>query len=418
MIILLFILSIIYFYFFTRREGAPTILSDGEGYYAYLPALLINHNLTSLDPVNYESDREYLEYPAFNIYLATGRYLDKYPIGTAILLLPLFLISCLASWLYQQPLDGYSIFYQFFIGYAATLYLILGLCLLYKLYRVWFSNYITWLVLGLLLSATSLFIYIFLIPVNSHIYSFFAISLSLHLIKLWSDNPKSIKLSLLLGASFGLNLLIRNSNLSIIIFWLLVNLNSSYLLKYKKQLSLVILALVFISLPQFIYIYAITNRFLIFTYLREGFNWFTPNFYGIFFSPRRGLFFWAPIFWIILFSISQFYKLKSWFIAGIGFLLIHSYIIASWHQWWYGNAYGHRAFIDSYPVLGLFLGAGLTYLLKQKKYYYLSAFFIFVCIYLNFHFQSLFLSRKLPADQVTIEKYLELIDLDIFTNKL
>ena len=79
----------------------PPIWSDGLGHYSYLPAYIIYHDL-SMESI-YSATRRY-DYPdqgfnrldlpsgeGFIRYAGTGRYIVKYPLGTAVLMFPFFL---------------------------------------------------------------------------------------------------------------------------------------------------------------------------------------------------------------------------------------------------------------------------------------------------------------------------------------
>jgi len=105
-LLLFILLGSVYSYLFFSKLNYPIFGADGDGYYAYLPALIINNELDSLNPHDYESHRDFLPYPAFNLWEKTGKYLDKYPPGTAVLLLPMFLLACLISLLSGLPVEG------------------------------------------------------------------------------------------------------------------------------------------------------------------------------------------------------------------------------------------------------------------------------------------------------------------------
>jgi len=41
-------------------------------------------------------------------------------------------------------------------------------------------------------------------------------------------------------------------------------------------------------------------------------------------------------------------------------LAVHTYVIASWWDWQFGASYGHRGFVDVYPVLALGLASAFA----------------------------------------------------------
>lgn len=96
---LLFWSSIVYLYQIRNMSGDP-IRSDGLGYYIYLPAKFIYHDLAFS-----------FEHPFFsglNI-IEDGLVVNKYPIGTALMEVPFYFIADIIAGLssnYQA--DGFS----------------------------------------------------------------------------------------------------------------------------------------------------------------------------------------------------------------------------------------------------------------------------------------------------------------------
>src|SRR5688572_30044952 len=67
--------------------GKPVIRSDGLGYYLYLPAALIHHDLTLETLVQQEFPEGV---PGGCVNTVAGRRVIKYPLGEALLQLPFF----------------------------------------------------------------------------------------------------------------------------------------------------------------------------------------------------------------------------------------------------------------------------------------------------------------------------------------
>ena len=58
-------------------------------------------------------------------------------------------------------------------------------------------------------------------------------------------------------------------------------------------------------------------------------------------------------------------SLRRWRLPSAVILIVHTYVIASWWDWQFGGSYGHRGFVDVYPLLApglaaVFAGAGAT----------------------------------------------------------
>ena len=179
------------------------------------------------------------------------------------------------------------------------------------------------------------------------------------------------------------------------------------LVKNYKSLGLIFLGIFLAASPQFLYHHLITNQWWVFSYPQEGFNFLDPAWYGVLFSPRRGLFFWAPVLLISGLSVFEYMRHKRWFLAGLVYLVLQTYIIASWHVWWYGDAFGHRAFIDSLPIIFLFFLAGLNVLIKRKLSL-LAYLYISICSILNIYLMIQYWIGKLPRDHVTLKGFLRI----------
>ncbi|NOX46022.1 MAG: hypothetical protein GXO89_03475, partial [Chlorobi bacterium] len=90
------------------------INSDGKGYYAYLPAIFIYHDLDYKFIESYE-DRYYpADKSVFKEFRMPykGETVNKYFPGFSFLWLPFFLLAHVLSLVLGFPADGYSIIYQ------------------------------------------------------------------------------------------------------------------------------------------------------------------------------------------------------------------------------------------------------------------------------------------------------------------
>ena len=110
------------------------VTSDGRGYYAYLPALLIDHDLTFSKTVKREA--KLLGYPLYNpgyIVKSGEQAMNKYFAGEPVLLLPFFLLGTLFSYIAGTDINGYSFFFQLFAGLGSLFYLFLGFIFLQRI---------------------------------------------------------------------------------------------------------------------------------------------------------------------------------------------------------------------------------------------------------------------------------------------
>ena len=381
----------IYLLIHARPLTTPnSINSDGYGYYAYLPSILIHNQFAIANPTQFAPDQPILDYPTFIYHPEANSYLNKYPPGTAILLLPSFIVAVLLSFLLQLPIDGYNPVFQHTIGITTSLFATSGIYFMYQIANRVTNTTTAKLSIIAIIAGTSFTTYTVYAPTFSHIYSLALTSAFIYLTL--SPNSRSSRKQLsILGILWGLLTLTRNTNILIILFWIIYQLFQQG--KYQPSLSnlkLIIKPLAIISIIaipiitiQPTYQYLSVEAIPILSYSQEGFNWMDPAWYGVLFSPRRGLFFWAPILYLCLISLTQILKPPRWAIPSAIYIAIQTYIIASWHQWWFGDSYGHRAFIDLYPFFILFLAQGFQKMWKKRPTQIAAISFLIICIVIN-----------------------------------
>src|SRR5207245_1433674 len=77
---------------------------------------------------------------------------------------------------------------------------------------------------------------------------------------------------------------------------------------------------------------------------------------NVLFSVDRGVFFWAPVLLLSLIGLVLIRRyLKEWVLPLYVFLPVWLWLMASWESWQFGESYGHRVFIDIFPLLALAL---------------------------------------------------------------
>ena len=351
------------------------VTSDGRGYYAYLPALLIDGDLSFDQVVQRES--RLLDYPQYKPgYLVRydEKNLNKYFAGEALLLLPFFLAGLLFSVLFGTPVDGYSFFFQFFTGIGSLFYLITGFWFLVRTLEIYKINRKV-VVCSLLLLAfgTNLFYYGLWQQTMSHVFSFCAINGFLYTLLILSEKANTGRVAVL-GMFLGLVVLIRPTNLVILLLVpFFVNRQAvpgqvmQYLRSKKNQLTAFLLPLVLILMVQPVLWYSQTGHFFIWPYTGEGFRFGDPHVTDVLFSYRKGLFIYTPAILLALPGIFMIRpkEFRRW-ISMILFLIISTWIVASWWNWYYGDGFGLRAFIDYYGMYTLLIALLLNAIMKTK----------------------------------------------------
>ncbi|MCK9203718.1 MAG: hypothetical protein M0P58_04685 [Bacteroidales bacterium] len=345
------------------------ITSDGRGYYAYLPALIIDGDPTFRKVVGRESRLSgYAHYKPGYLVNIDGHPVNKYFAGEALLLLPFFFLGLIFSWILGAPIDGYSFLFQLSIGLGALFYLMWGLFFLYRILRYFrIRPSLSAMLLVIILFGTNLLYYTIWQPTMSHIYSFFAIngliSCALSGIRVWDK-----RIALHSGFFLGMVFLIRPTNLVVLLLIPFFAGDRNTLSHFFKELwhqknatALCILIILLSTAVQPVLWYLQTGRFFIWPYQNEGFRFSNPEITNVLFSFRKGLFVYTPLIFLSWFGLIYLaFKNRIRFFSMLVFLTSVTYLIASWWNWYYGDGYGLRAFIDYYGIFCLLLALPLN----------------------------------------------------------
>jgi hypothetical protein len=348
-------------------QEEPLIMTDGQGYHAYLPAIFLYQDL-QFDFVSEINEQYYPEGKrAAFIYPTKGGNVNKYFVGTAVIQAPFFAAGSVLSAVVGEPVDGYSWPFQLMVGLGAIVCLVLGVWWLGRLLsELGFKRWAVFFSLLFVVFGTNLLYYTLYEPSMSHVYSFMTISALLHYSRraLISGSGRAMVFA---GTALGLTVLIRPTN-GLVVFGIpavvggltefLVGIES--ILKKKRWLTGgLVLGVSIMSIQPIIY-WLQTGSPLVWSYAEEGFNFLDPEITNVLFSYRKGLFVYCPVLLIALAGIAKgAFKSKSGFVELSLFLLLIVWVISSWWMWHYGGCYGHRAFIDYYPFFAIGLAYGL-----------------------------------------------------------
>jgi hypothetical protein len=366
------------------------ISSDGLGYYAYLPALLIDQDVTYKKVTERETKiLGYERYKPSYLVKSGDRVVNKYFAGEALLLLPFFLLATFFSWIGGTEITGYSFFFQLFTGLGALFYLFLGLFYLKKILdHLKVRPEISAIILPAVLLGTNLFYYSLWQPSMSHVYSFFAINGFLWQVCCTIRDRKQ-KNVLLAGLFLGLTVLIRPTN-GIVIFLVPFLLNEkeevralAVFFREKKMAVLLFLGGFFLVVCiQFILWYIQTGHWIIWSYKDEGFYFRNPEVTNVLFSYRKGLFIYTPLIFLAMLGLVRLlFVNRTRFFSMTFFIIVSTYIISSWWNWYYGDSFGARVFIDYYGIYALLIALLLDHQWKKGSTWMVTGLlFLFVAL--------------------------------------
>jgi len=348
---------------YRRLLTEPPIRSDGVGYYLYLPALLIHRDasFTALAKANFDG-----AIPQWTGVTPWDRehYLDKYTLGTALLELPFFTAGALVAALTGAPQDGFSPPFQYAVACAGLVYTVFGVLLLGQALRRWAMPKTVVLTLLAMVFGTSVFHYATFDSGYSHAFSFFLACALLAHVPAVLERRRPVDFAAL-GAIVGLAILVRPTNALLVAGAALYRppgaphgWRRAFLRCHLGGVALAATVAAALAALQVAYWHAATGHFLLYSYRGEGFDVLHPHVFQVLFSVRKGLFFWSPVLLVAAAGCIALRRVNSgWAITVPVTLAAQAALVSSWHWWWYGASFGHRAFVESVPLFALAFAA-------------------------------------------------------------
>ncbi len=386
---------------FLNMNNRRAISSDGNCYYSILPAIFIDQDISfnkryqlyagTSDNAHPEIKVCTKENPLCNEYLgflraeANGTWSVKCPLGLSVVMSPYFFVADGIVQLTGGVRDGISPIYQYAIALCTIVFFQLAMFLTYKVLRHRFSEKVSLITLLIFIFGTNILHYAVFEPSFTHVYSYTFITATIYLADLFNRKPSN-KLLLLIGVCIGFITLIRNLNIiaAVIPFFLIMSeLKADKRLKMLCKLALFWgIATIIVMIPQMAYWYISSGNIITYGYQNEWFDFTQPHFIEVLFHlESNGLFFWHPILLLILPGGYLWLRAKDKLAyIALPFLIIFSYLIASWWAFWFGFSFGHRAFTDYLIIFIIPIAYVIERLLKSKLY--LKVLFALVIIFL------------------------------------
>lgn len=326
--------------------------SDGCGYYAYLPAVLIHHDLQYRFYLDLKDKYGFGDLSENFCQSYEGRLYNRYFCGTAIAELPFFLLAWLASVLTGYDADGHSFLFHASLNIAALFYVLAGMYFLSKYLRRHFNPWIVASVLGAIFLGTNLFNYTVNEPAYSHAYSFAFICFFIYRADI-SIRTLTKKSYVLLALNAAMIVLIRPSNAVVLLALpFIAGSFEAFMLWLKNGLKMRIAvpAIVAGILPisiQSILFYAQCRLWWVDGYANEEFHFLEPNILKVMFSYRAGIFTWSPATWLVIPGLIVIWiKNKFEAFSWTAFMFVNLWIMSSWWAWHYAGTFGMRPFVD------------------------------------------------------------------------
>lgn len=404
--------------FNAKLYGGPTgiIKWDAVSYYAYLPALFAEHDLTlSFVKENQEyyigGDRYWPE------WLPDGGILIKTTMGLSFLYCPFFLVAHALAGPLGYPSDGFGPPYSIAVLLSCIFWVILGCIFLRKVLLAHFSDLSTTIVLVVVVLATNLLYYATYDAAYSHGYLFGLISLFLYQTWRWHTRP-TWWMTVAVGLNLGLISLIRATDALVLVYFLLYDIKTwqdfgrktrLYFAQWPKVLVMVACT-VAVWIPQMAYWHYITGQFVFFSYTNnEHFFWTAPKIVEGVFGFRKGWLVYTPVMVFALVGLIPLYRRQQQFFwPTVAFLALDIYVLTSWWCWWYGGCFGQRSMIDCYGLLAVPMAAFLEWVLGRRAVYRCPLLAAFAAVaYLSFFQYKQYEHQAIHFDAMTRAAYFD-----------
>lgn len=365
---------------YQKSKQLNVITWDAFGYYIYLPATFIYHDIAFKDKrwLN-EINNRYNCTPYF--YQLAGGSKGKsriiYQQGLSYFYLPGFLIAHTVAKLVGFNADGFSLPYQLALIITSLFTTFLGLFYLRKISLCYFTDGVTATVLILICLGTNWFLTVGYGHGMPHNFLFTLAILILYCTKKWFEFG-SKKHAILTAVFIAWAFSCRPTALIFMLIPLLWNVRNFDGLKAKLKAGIqtttttntryFIAAFIISLLPLFGYMQYASNDILKFNLHTEKLCLLAPYTFDFLFSYKKGWLLYTPI---MVFSLIGFYPLfkinKSLFVPIALVFILQVWLASSWENWWYAASYSQRTMVDCYGLLAIPLGFFLTAITAQKK---------------------------------------------------
>jgi len=386
------------------------ITSDGSNYVAYLRSLFFDGDL------NFQNEFARFDQAFWDTYrpkqTVTGNYTNVFSVGPAVLWAPFYLAAHLlvvVSNLFGAHFtaDGFSAPYGFAINLASLFYTFLGMCLVYKLSRKYFSRGSSLLATITGWLGTFIVYYSLFKPYMSHAVSFFTTTLFIY----YWDRTREGRTGLqwaILGLWAALMMLVRWQNGLMMIFPAIESLMLYVKLALKRNwpgfaglMGKNLLFLVFLLIgffPQMAAWKVIYGSFFIIPQGTGFLRWTEPFMPEVLFSSRHGLYSWTPVVYLSTIGWAAFFRRDKLFaFCGLVSFILMTYTNSVVSDWWAGWGFGMRRFDGFIPIIVL----GLALVLDRFKHFSFRApFAVGIIVFMFFSFYNFFLINNLAKGKI------------------
>ncbi|MFK7971469.1 MAG: glycosyltransferase family 39 protein [Bacteroidia bacterium] len=355
---------LIHFHEYHNGKWPWPFVSDGLGYYSYLPALFV-YDDTDLDwEWTLDEEVRQYNYPPVIEYFGpyrsdeTGKWVMKYPPGLAIVHTPMFLVAHLLAETVGHKANGFTNPYRLAGGLTAIFWMAIGLIFIWKFVRLYYDPPAAVLTVLTYYFGTNYFHYALVEPGMTHLYNFAAIAAVMYCTAQWHRHGRW-KHMIGLAIALGFVALLRPTNAVIALVPILWGINNfkakiAHLQQNWLQIAGGVLLCFVVMSPLLLYWKIWGGSWIFASYGHEQFYFDMPMIGEVLFGYHKGWFVYTPL--MLLAFVGLFWVKKNrpeGFWAILIYLIVNIYIVSCWWSWWYGGSFGMRALVESSAVLAI-----------------------------------------------------------------
>jgi hypothetical protein len=396
-------------YVYGYGYNGPPIRSDGFGYYVYLPALFIHHDIFFgfLNDPKFAAALHSYAFPDLQwsgLAEVPNGFVDKYPVGSAIMQLPFFLVAYAIEKIGQAgPIAGFELPFQAANAISAAFYFAAAVYILFRVIARNESVLAAYLALFFAIMTTNVLMYASYDGSFAHIYSFFLVSALVAIV----DATDRLDLrSFVFGILLGLAVIVRPTNAVAALLALQWWANAEPR-RIARTLALALFGAALAAAPQAAVWLATSGRLITYTY-NVGFDFGQPHLLDYLFSVRKGVFFWHPAYLLMILCLIAHYRaFPRQSLIFLAIVALNIYLGASWQVWSFGGSFGSRQTVDVLPVLIVATASAVAVLLRNRTSWLRAACAASaVCLAaLNLVQMRGYITGGIPFDQTTWEIY-------------
>jgi hypothetical protein len=392
------------------RFSDHAIVSDGWGYYLQLPAIFVygDPHLAFLHRPDLAQEVLQYRFPDGSwqgLSVHGEGYLDKYAFGPAVLQLPFFLTALLIAHFRYAVVNGFETPFQIANAISGALYFGLGSFLIYRTCRIRYGAVASGLALAGVILGTNILWYASGDASFSHIYGYCLLAGLVYLTVWHEEHAEAPSLSafVLFGLLMGLAVMVRPTN-AIYALLFIVFARRAPLRELAIRSICAFLASAVAASPQMALWYVTTGQPIYYSYTGEGFSFFAPELRNYLFSIRKGVFFWHPLYLLMILALILGLLRRPLEGALVLLLVVlNLYIGASWSDYTFGHSFGSRQSVELLPVLVVSFAGGIAWLMSTR-WKWAAATVMMALIALNVVHLSGYIAQTLPrnyADRVS-----------------